>query len=379
MLAAMPRDSRRGAKDGFLFFLAVFLMFAPIGVLMTMVQSEPGGWVLALGSAAAAGVISVGWAYAAISRRWWLLVPLFLAQFYGPRGCITALQKLGLLDVGMDMSPRARLAVLAVMCVVFTAAGFTLFVVQLRVSERRSARAFAELEVAGRVHSALVPPISLRTATAEVYGRSVASSSMGGDLIDLVCESGDRNRVDVLIGDVSGHGVGAGIVMAMLKSCVRMRLMGHAALGDVVADVNRVLAELTEPGMFATFVALRIAPGRCVEFALAGHLPILHYRAATGRWERHPNESLPLGIDGAERFSSGTAEIGRGDILAVFTDGLTEVQNPSGRELGLEGVAALLAGAPRESLEAMHASVMAGVAAHGPQIDDQSLVLVRVG
>jgi hypothetical protein len=75
---------------------------------------------------------------------------------------------------------------------------------------------------------------------------------MGGDLIDVVVHEG---RLDILLGDVSGHGLGAGVVMAMLKSCVRTRLLHDASLEEVVADANRVLADLTESNMFATFAA----------------------------------------------------------------------------------------------------------------------------
>ena len=182
----------------------------------------------------------------------------------------------------------------------------------------------------------------------------------------------------VLLGDVSGHGVAAGVVMAMLKGCIRTRLLRAAPLEQVITDANRVLADLTAPNMFATLAALRLSPGGRLEFALAGHLPVFHHSAGAGRWEQHPNQSLPLGIDHRERFVAGSIAAQPGDTLAVFTDGLVEVQNGAGRELGLAGVAALLAGSLADSLPEMHDRLMAAVRAHGPQIDDQSLVLVRV-
>ncbi|MFT3684687.1 MAG: PP2C family protein-serine/threonine phosphatase [Phycisphaerales bacterium] len=230
------------------------------------------------------------------------------------------------------------------------------------------------------MHASLVPPLAVASPLAEVYGRSLASSEMGGDLIDAVVSD---DRVEVLLGDVSGHGVGAGVVMAMLKGCVRMRLLRNADLGEVVGDANAVLAELTEPHMFATFVAMRIraeddGSGTRLEFALAGHLPLFHFRAATADWVQHPNECLPLGVDGTERFTSGAVRVSRGDVLAVFTDGLMEVQNAGGKELGLEGVEAVLRRSLRPSLETTYNAVMTSIAAHGPRLDDQSLVLVRI-
>lgn len=351
-------------------------MFAPVGVLLMMVQPEPMGWLAALVSGLFSGLISVGWTYAFVRERWWVVVPLILGPFVLPGWLFTRLARYGFFEVGFEgVSPRARLIVGALMCVAFTAVGFTLSVMHMRRSERQGARALAELDLAGQVHATLVPPITISCGLAEVYGRSAASSTMGGDLIDAVVSP---DRLDVLLGDVSGHGVGAGIVMAMLKGCIRTRLLRAADLGEAVADTNAVLTELTEPHMFATFVALRVRSDKAVEFALAGHLPIYHYKAETREWAQHPNECLPLGVDGSERFLAGSARVSSGDVLAVFTDGLMEVQNAAGEELGLEGVEALLKQSISPSLGSMYDGVMAGVAAHGPRLDDQSLVLVRI-
>ncbi|MFO0873817.1 MAG: PP2C family protein-serine/threonine phosphatase [Phycisphaerales bacterium] len=367
-----PRSHRR---DDPLVFAAIFLMSAPIGLLWMMGQGTPQGWAAGLVSAVLSGAISVAWAYAFIKERWWILGVIIPAQIIVPVALFRALGRAGLFEIGMGVSAQGRIIVLAIACVAFTVAGFALLFVHLRKTERRSARAIAELDLAREVHRTLAPPIALTTATAEVHGRSVPSSSMGGDLIDAVAGEG---RLDVLLGDVSGHGVGAGVVMAMLKSCTRTRLLRGADVIEIVSDANRVLADLTASDMFATFVAMRLSPNGTLEYALAGHLPIFHHRAADGRWERYSNDNLPLGIDGRERFTSGTTQLARGDIIAVFTDGLMEVQDRSGRELGLEGVGALLAQSLASALPAMHEKVMAGVASHGPQLDDQSLVLMRV-
>ncbi len=80
---------------------------------------------------------------------------------------------------------------------------------------------------------------------------------MGGDIIDAVC--GDHT-VDVYLADVSGHGVGAGIVMSMVKGAIRMRLRAGGSLPALAADLNAVLTELTRDDMFATFAAVRASP-----------------------------------------------------------------------------------------------------------------------
>lgn len=369
-MARTPTGLRR---DSALLYWAIFLISAPMGMIVLMARRDDLGSVIVGG--AFGGVISTGWAYTFIRERWWLLAPLIVLPFVAPQTIFQWLGLAGVFDIAKGISPETRITSIVATCIASTTLGFILFMIHMRRNERHSARAHAELDVARRVHDTLVPSITLSTPLAEVYGRSSPSSAMGGDLIDVIAGDG---RLDVVIGDVSGHGVGAGIVMAMLKGCIRTRLMRHPALDEVLADTNRVLADLTAPGMFATCAALRLLPGRRLEFALAGHLPILHYRAAEQRWDRHPNESLPLGIEQYERYVSGAASVGPGDILAVFTDGLMEAQDGRGRELGLEGFARILASAPTQSLESMHETVMKAVASHGAALDDQSLVLVRV-
>lgn len=355
---------------------ALFLAGAPIGVLWMMVQKAPAGWGAALLFAVYAGAISVAWAAIFIKERWWWFALLLPAQVLLPNLLYNAGQRLGILDLGMDLPAQTRIIVLAVLCVVFSISGFTLFVVHLRRTERRSARVHAELELAQQVHRTLVPPIELSSQRVSVYGRSLPSGEMGGDLIDAVAEG---EKVDVYVGDVSGHGVGAGVVMALLKGCVRTRMLRGADLVDIVVDANRVLGALTSPGTFATFAALRVQGDGAIQYVLAGHLPILHFRAASADWARYPNASLPLGVDAEETFSSGSAAAGPGDVLALFTDGLLEVRDAKGVELGLERLAQELARHADEPLASHHAAVMDAVRAWGAPMDDQSLILLRVG
>jgi len=371
----MPSPSPSNRRGGPLLYAAIFLIGAPIGVLMMMIQETPQGWLAGLVSAVFAGAVSVGWAYSFIRERLWLLVPLIPGSLTLPNLFFRLVARTNYFDVGLGLSPQLRLIVLSVMCVLFTAAGFICFVVHLRMTERRGARAHAELDLAREVHRTLVPPLSLSTPFAEVHGVSVSSNTMGGDLIDAVSID---NSLYILLGDVSGHGVGAGVVMAMLKSCIRTRLLHCARLAEVVSDANKVLTELTASNMFATFVALRLSPDYKLEYALAGHLPVFHYRAAASRWDRYPNRNLPLGIDSHEQFESGSTDLAPGDILALFTDGVMEVQDTAGRELGIAGVASLLDRSLSPSLPAMYESLMTAVRAHGAQLDDQSLVLIRV-
>jgi serine phosphatase RsbU (regulator of sigma subunit) len=255
------------------------------------------------------------------------------------------------------------------------ASGYVFTIRFVRRIESTAARARAELDLAKQIHESVVPPVSLRTSCVEVFGRSDPSSEMGGDLIDAIER---RAGVDIYLADVSGHGVGAGIVMGMVKSAIRMCLRNEPPLESLVTDLNAVLTDLTRPNMFATFACLRIPVDGPIQYALAGHLPILHAIASSGEVREIPNQHLPLGITFDEDYLSGTLTASPGDTLAILTDGLTEVQNADGKELGFAAIREAFRANSSRSLPELHDAVVAAARSHGPQLDDQSLILVRV-
>jgi serine phosphatase RsbU (regulator of sigma subunit) len=381
-----PTPRRVPAPGQWRVYLGATLIGASLSMLLGMVSEPPVGWVAGLAFAAFGGAISVAWAYAFIAARMWVLVPTILAQVLLPTWLFGALSRVGVFDVGTEMSPAWRRIVLSIMIVAGVSTAFALIIYHVRRSERTSQRAKAELDLAGQIHRALVPDVALRTGRLEILGRSIPSAEMGGDLVDVVTPRGDDGHVEVYLADVSGHGVKAGIVMGMVKSAIRTRLLGDAEhagdpapLHELLGDLNSVLEKLIAPEMFATFACLRFgAGGGDVRFALAGHLPILHYIASERRVEELANEHLPLGLESTETFTSAATTSAPGDTFAMFTDGLTETADARGRQLGLGGVrAAFEASATRPLGEAFDA-MLAVAAAHGRTSDDRTLVLVRV-
>lgn len=357
--------------------VGVFFVFAPVGILIGMIQPQPVGWLVGCLLGGFAGVMALGWSYTVSRRRWWLLIPLNLAPFFVPRWIFGTMSGAGLLSPGYGMEPFWRMVVLTVMIGVSLSIGFVCVIHYIRESERANVRVYAELAVAGQVHETLVPAVAFRERGLEVDGVSHASSEMGGDLIDLVRRG---SEVDVYLADVSGHGVGAGIVMAMVKSAIRMRLRVGGTLPEVLRDVNATMAELTDSGTFATLACLRVACGdgpRRVEYALAGHLPIL-WRSGSGEVRELANESLPLGVDSEESFVGGGLEASPGDTFLLVTDGITESRSAAGVMLGMDAVRRVFAERGGEDLGAVRAAVLEAADAQGPQNDDRTVVLLRI-
>lgn len=356
--------------------LGIFFIFAPVGLLLGLMFDEPWGWAFSLLSAVFGGTLSVLWSWTFQTRRYWMIPLLIIGSATSGLWLFWPLARLGLADVGLDIDPFSRRITLMTLSVVFLAVGFTLIIRVMAGNERRTARLQTELDLASRIHKALVPAIDARAPFVHVFGRSEPSSEIGGDLIDLIVRKGSA---DLYLADISGHGVRAGVLMAMLKSALRSSLLDQPpALDSVARSLNRVLAQVAEPDMFATFACLRIDSALRVDYTIAGHWPILHYRAATRQLLELPGDSMPLGVDAAEGFISSKTTAARGDLFVLLTDGLLEVMDTANQPFGLERFKQRLLELAGEPLPEAYRALLQETRAFGPQSDDQTLLLARV-
>jgi hypothetical protein len=355
-------------------YAAVFLLFAPIGLLVGLVQQSPWGWGGGLAAAIFAGINAAMWQNAITRRRWWLLAIVALLPFAAQWVYFTPLGGLGIYAWGAGMSDGWRRITLALLSVASLSLGFTLLVWYIRAAEHGAARARAELDVARLMHETIVPAITHDAGWATVHAVSIASSEMGGDLIDLVPRA--DGGMDLLLADVSGHGVGAGLVMSMLKGAARVRLLAPGTVGEIASDLNRVLHALVPGHVFVTAALLRCHADGRLEYTLAGHLPIF-LRRADGSVERLENECLPMGVSPDEMFGARTALMRSGDAAVVFTDGLMEVMGRDGSQLGLDPLAQVIATTPTASAESLGHALVEAARRHGPQNDDQSVLVIQ--
>jgi Stage II sporulation protein E (SpoIIE) len=267
----------------------------------------------------------------------------------------------------------SRLNVDTSLTIVALFVGYLGFVSFIANQGLRRLRLDTEIALAREIHEALVPQLSLQEGGFDVAGASYPASEVGGDLVDAVPVSG---RLTCYVADVSGHGVPAGTLMAAVKSAARMRLLRSGSGADLLTDLNRVLFAIKRSNMFATAAVLSIDAAR-VHYALAGHLPILHWRKADRQIARHAEGHLVLGIFEDVRYDEHAIDVAPGDVLAIVTDGLTEVVDGRENELGLAGIEAVLAARAEAPLADLAAALLARVRAYGPQRDDQTLLVMR--
>jgi serine phosphatase RsbU (regulator of sigma subunit) len=232
-----------------------------------------------------------------------------------------------------------------------------------------------EFSLAHGIQSALVPAISFETPRFEVYGQSIPSTEMGGDLIDLIENDGS---LLVYLADISGHGLPAGQLMGMLKTAMRVSSQFCREPTALLESADRVLPAVKEPDMYATLALLYFNGPREAEYAVAGHPPIIHYRDRSRDTVRLTMEQFPLGLIPGGRYQSARVVHGAGDLFLMISDGIAETADEKEVEFGLGRVEQLLARHADEPLPRICETILDAVKHYGTQQDDQSLLLIRV-
>jgi sigma-B regulation protein RsbU (phosphoserine phosphatase) len=360
----MPSEAR------FQFLQAVFFTGSGVGFLLDLANPRPGRTAHIIFLVFMGGVVGV--AYGFFFMRVPKLLPILVTAHVILALILTP--HLGPLAVDWAQVASNAAGVDVIGCLFAILLGYVLFVRFVRKQGLRYFRVQTEIELAKQIHRGLVPPIARRASQDEFYGVSAPSGEMGGDLVDVVQ---DGNKRIAYLADVSGHGVPSGVFMAMVKSAVRMRLATSCEPQVLLEDLNRVISELIGAEMFVTVAFVSLGESNDLHFATAGHLPILHFRIATGSVCELSTANPPIGMFKEQKFVSSQVEFSSGDIAVLLTDGLTEAANESEEEYGLERVKQQVTKHSREPLKDICEMLLGDARKFGKQMDDQSVLLVR--
>jgi len=189
------------------------------------------------------------------------------------------------------------------------------------------------LALAAEVQRGLLPSGPPRVAGLEVAGRSVPSQYAGGDYFDyLEGEAGFR----AVVGDVTGHGLDAALLMTTARGFLRMRSAQAGTLPEIVGDLNMHLTRDTgDTGRFMTLFMLEVSPGGGLCWVRAGHDPALVYDPARDEFSELGGRGLALGIlEDASFEESRGGVLAPGQVLAAGTDGIWEARDASGEMFG---------------------------------------------
>ncbi|MCB1183798.1 PP2C family protein-serine/threonine phosphatase [bacterium] len=187
-----------------------------------------------------------------------------------------------------------------------------------------------ELATARAIQERLLPRGEPHLRDFEVAGASIPSREIGGDYYDFLAQDGEK--IGIAIGDVSGKGMPAALLMSNLQASLHGQVLHPGAVAEVVGRVNDLLVRSTDPHMFATFfygvLDAETATFTCTN---AGHNPPLVLRA-DGSLEELANGGLLLGMVGEQLYQQDTVSLAPGEIVVLYTDGITEAVGPSAEE-----------------------------------------------
>ncbi|WP_158791649.1 PP2C family protein-serine/threonine phosphatase [Granulicella sp. L60] len=203
---------------------------------------------------------------------------------------------------------------------------------------------------------------------------------LGGDYYDFFEIS--EHDVDVVIADVSGKGAAASLLMPSLAVALRLRARELSGPAAIIKDLDEIMKQIMRPATFVTMFYARFDPiRRTLEYASGGHNPPLLVRTKTGETLLLEEAGPIVGILPDAQFSNTVITLEEGDILTLFTDGVTEQENESGDEFSMERLQEIILGNETESAAALVARIAEAVAAFAgtkAQMDDLTLVVVKI-
>jgi len=235
-----------------------------------------------------------------------------------------------------------------------------------------------EMELAAEIQQRLLPTAVPEVSGFELLGWSRPAQLVGGDYYDLIALK--EGSWGLVVGDVSGKGMPAALMVSTVHSALRLLLDQFEVGPALIERLNRHIAETSAPNKFITFFMAEVDSDQNeVRFLNAGHNPAILMDTA-GRPVELRTGGLPLGLLPRGSYREGECEMQPGDLLCIYSDGITEAISASDEEFGEDRLVEVLAECRREPLQSIIAAIdraTASFAVGMPQADDQTLLLLR--
>ena len=235
-----------------------------------------------------------------------------------------------------------------------------------------------ELELGRQIQHDMLPQGPLRFGLTEIKGVSVPAKEVGGDFFNYF--SLTDGRIALLVGDVSGKGVGAALLMANIQASLRTRLALGQDLDALAREIDLDIEGNTPGPIYATlFVGILNPATRELRYVNAGHNPQYILRT-TGALEHMSSSGLPVGLLAGRGYAEARVQLNAGDLLFFYTDGCVEAENEAGDMFGSEQLEDLLVSATgTDDLLARVEGVLKQYRGTREPFDDATMMVVKVG
>jgi len=239
------------------------------------------------------------------------------------------------------------------------------------------------LSVAKEIQNHLLPGASPQVSGLDIQGTTLYCEATGGDYFDYLCigEQGEE-KLCVVVGDVSDHGIPSALMMTTARALLRLRSSMSGKLKDIVSDINREFTrDVDFSGHFMTLFLARINRDKnLVEWVRAGHDPAILYDPSTDSFTHLEGKGLPLGIAENSEYEERYLEFKSGQILCIGTDGIWETRNSQDELFGKERFESAIRNYAAEPAETIMQSILKDVEAFRgalDQEDDVTLVIIK--
>ncbi|MFA5830079.1 MAG: SpoIIE family protein phosphatase [Candidatus Gracilibacteria bacterium] len=201
---------------------------------------------------------------------------------------------------------------------------------------REGKRMMGELEIAGQIQKEILPTAAPHIAGLDIVAKTRPAVELGGDNFDFIT---NKDNTFIYIGDVTGHGVPAALIMMMVNTLIHTLVDVYDSAYDVVVQTNRQLKARIKSTMFMTMLMLKWnSTTQTMSYVGAGHEHLLVYRAHKGECEDKMAGGIALGMvaDNSKIVKEVTLPLMKDDVIILYSDGLTEARNMAGEMFGLD-------------------------------------------
>jgi sigma-B regulation protein RsbU (phosphoserine phosphatase) len=253
----------------------------------------------------------------------------------------------------------------------------------MREMERKN----TELAIAAEIQQSFLPDKIAPFQGFDIAAKSVMAKEVGGDFFDVIpleLIPFSENRLGIMIADVSGKGIPAALYMALSRIVVRVNATWHKDRPDlVIRDANAIISADSKYGMFVTlFYGYLDSSSKTLTYVNAGHNPPVLYRPSTREFRELPATGIAIGLRDDAPYSQDLITLDSGDILVLYTDGVTEAENARQEMFGEERMREIIRKTAAENSQVMINRILESVrtfTGNYPQSDDITLMIIKTG
>ena len=249
---------------------------------------------------------------------------------------------------------------------------------RLYEEEQALLRIQEEMRVAYKIQTGLLPHEPPEVEGYDIAGRSTPATLVGGDYYDFI-DVGDR-KWGICLGDVSGKGMPAALLMAHLQATLRSQILQGLPVAECLTRSNSLIFKSTDPDRFATlFYGVLDAASHTFRYSNAGHNPPFLVRPGGEPLLLEAGGTV-LGSFETCSYSEAAVTLRPGDVILIYSDGISEAADESGTQFGEDSIAEIVTANPDDSSEALLVRVIEAARNHSramPPMDDMTVVVIK--